>query len=423
MSCLGRYIENYGKSINAQVSEYNQKLWLDINLRPRDEIGSYTVQGRVTNSNGHNVSMATVKFLDGDYNILNSCLTNESGEYRFFNIINLRTYRVAVAFQGKEYYISEEFVVNDNIDREILLTNNPSSQIGHMVGRVVSVSSSLYIEGAVISIYRVESGVETLIERAYSNKIGQFFIRDIPIGSYIIRVTSCGYIEGFYTTQLVIANQIVNVVVSLAKDIESESVISGVVRDSEDAPSKLTRVVLYKYTGATTIVPYTITYTNFQGEYVFPDTSLGLFTSRARVVNGYLGIIEHIPEGPYIISITIKKSNLTATNIGEPFTTEFRGEDIILSGGAFLDNGVVKGIGFNKGEGIININIPESREWDIDIKYLSSDYTRRVSIDINGKQYGGSFSFMKTPSLNIEDGLVRSIVAYLNQGNNTIKLK
>lgn len=105
------------------------------------------------------------------------------------------------------------------------------------------------------------------------------------------------------------------------------------------------------------------------------------------------------------------------------YRSRYTSTDVTLGGGAQVANNWILNICENFGYIIFSVYAPQTKNYEILIRYLNQGYVDRYSnIDINGIKINEIYNFISTNVGGTSILLYRKLIAPLNQGSNSIKI-
>lgn len=144
-------------------------------------------------SNNHPISDATVQLfrvVGTTKELAGIVSTNVQGQYLFANLAN-GTYIVDASKAGYLSNQSTEVIVSNRefAPSDVGITVDPDANTGTISGFVLDSSSNTAIANAIVALYSVSNGTETIIDITKSNAGGLYMFGDIPAGTYRVKAT------------------------------------------------------------------------------------------------------------------------------------------------------------------------------------------------------------------------------------------
>ncbi|MEF9953003.1 MAG: carboxypeptidase-like regulatory domain-containing protein, partial [Clostridium sp.] len=279
-----------GQSENKQLASTGSSAKADIQLQAATVTIGATIHGTIRDA-GNNAVIpgALVELMDGGYNPVQYTLTNADGFYAFPNIPSA-TYTIFVTVPGKKLAQGATIVANSGqiFIRDINVDADPALLLGVITGQVKNTSGTT-IPGAVVYLYKVVSGVETLVSLTGSSDEGQFIFREVDLASYKIVVTGLGYTDNSVTTTVATAGQIVTTTVTLSGSGSAGiGTISGVITNSTGVAVNRADAILQRVEADGSLTPLAFTKTNTNGVYLFSGVPTGTF----KVVSNEVEVLD-----------------------------------------------------------------------------------------------------------------------------------
>ncbi|KEI00482.1 carboxypeptidase regulatory-like domain-containing protein [Clostridium botulinum] len=278
-----------GQSTSGTITADKQEINLDLTLQPNNNtINGGNISGTVTNATGTAIQGAYVKLMSSTYEPLRHTVTDASGNYTFQNVAPGTYYIFAIAsgmnlaqsplitVQAYQYYI-----------QNFSLTENPSSKLAIIAGDLTESGTVTAISGAIISLFLVASGTETLQAITYSNQYGQFVFRDVPKGSYVVKITALGYDSTSQNVTINADGQIEQVIKALtpSSPVTAKGTVSGIITNASGTPISGADVILYQVNTSTPnnpLTPIAFTKTNNNGVYLFAGVANGTYKVKSN---------------------------------------------------------------------------------------------------------------------------------------------
>ncbi|MPQ45374.1 carboxypeptidase-like regulatory domain-containing protein, partial [Clostridium tarantellae] len=123
--------------------------------------------------------------------------------------------------------------------------NDPNMLLGVISGKVQDTNNNSLL-GAIISLYRLNNNIKTLIAITYTDISGIYVFTELTLGNYIIEIFALGYIQVEMPVS-VNKNELVSLKNNLTIDLKaSDGVVSGIIKDSTNLEISDAYVILYK---------------------------------------------------------------------------------------------------------------------------------------------------------------------------------
>lgn len=286
MATIKHDIYILGQSQSKKIESVGEEIRLDLKLQPQPLNNTGKVTGTVTNSSNNPLPNALVKIMDNNFEPLLHAITAADGTYTIDNIPAGTGYNIFATAAGMALKQETSFSVGIGqvITKNFSLTTDPSTQLGVIAGDLVdSMNDNAPINGAVISLYLVNQGTETLQALTYSNEYGQFVFRGLALGNYSIRVSALGYIGTSSTVTINSAGQIIPSLISLMQNPNaSRGTISGIITNNSNQIIASADVILYKVNADESLTAIAFTKTNSAGVYLFINVPQGNYKVKSN---------------------------------------------------------------------------------------------------------------------------------------------
>lgn len=411
-----------GQSTSKQIATMGEEIRLDLQLQPIIPTIGATVEGKVVDANGNPVANALIKIMDSNFEPLLHAITDANGDYLFNNIPSSSSYTIFAIASGMQLNQGQSFSLSEGQTKVVNFTllSDPAMQLGIIAGDLYQSGTTTPINGAVVSLYSVVNGVETLSAITYTNQYGQFVFREVATGSYDIKISALGYLPDSISTSVTSASQIVSLQPTLLVDPNaSNGTVSGVITNNLNAPIDRADVILYRVNADNTLTPVAFTKTNSSGVYLFINVPQGTY----KVKSNELEIVEiNIPgtlnDAPNLDKLTLAQaSTVVPLSVNAATGTLANGAQVDATSGFAGYLG-----GPTDGSVTISINAPIAGNYTLAVKHINGDSARPMKLDVNGVSTGTTYSVPVTAGWTAADALVFNVVINLNQGNNTIKI-
>lgn len=410
-----------GQSLTKQIATMGEEIRLDLQLQPVTPVIGATVEGVIKDASGAPVANALVKIMDNNYEPLLHAVTNASGEYIFNNIPGSSSYTIFAIASGMKLNQGQSFSLVEGETKTINFTlqADPAMQLGIIAGDLYQTGTTTPINGAVVSLYTIVDGVETLSAITYSNQYGQFVFREVATGNYSLNITALGYLPTSISTNMVNAAQIISLQPTLAVDPNAQNgTVSGVITNNLNAPINRADVILYRVNADSTLTPVAFTKTNASGVYLFINVPQGNY----KVKSNELEIVDVNIPPTYQAGPDVDKLTLTQAATIIPMSSS--AVNGVLANGAILSPiapGFVDYLGnLSDGSSTVTIDAPLSGSYTLALKYLTGTSPRPLRITVNGttaltSSFPASGDFVPANAATFTTSL------NLLAGNNTIK--
>lgn len=285
MATIKQDIYILGQSKAEEISTVGQEIRLDLKLQPQPLNNTGKITGKITD--GVNpIPNALVKLMDSNYNPLLHAISGSDGTYTLDNVPVGTGYNLFATATGMELKQGTSFsiVAEQVLTSNFILTPDPSTQLGIIAGDLYDSSTSLPINGAVVSLYLVNQDSTQVLEAiTYTNPYGQFVFRGLAIGTYSIVVSALGYIGSASIVTITKSGQIVPAVVNIVQDHNaSKGTVSGMISDNDNQPINNADVILYKVNTDKSLTAVAFSKTNTNGVYLFINVPQGNYIVKAN---------------------------------------------------------------------------------------------------------------------------------------------
>ena len=285
MSTIQQDIYILGQSQKKSISSVGEEIRLDLSLQPQPLNNTGTVTGTVT-YNGTPVQNALIKIMDSNYNPILHAITGTDGSYTLNNLSAGTGYNIFATAAGMQLQQGTSFNITANqvITSNFTLASSPASQLGVIAGDLFDSSTSLPINGAVVSLYLVNSDSTQVLEAiTYTNQYGQFVFRELAIGNYNIVISALGYVGSSSLASITQSGQIVPALVNITQDVNaSRGTVSGIITDNNNQPISAADVILYQVNTDQSLTAISFTQTNTSGVYLFINVPQGNYIVKSN---------------------------------------------------------------------------------------------------------------------------------------------
>lgn len=409
-----------GQSTSKQIATMGEEIRLDLQLQPVIPTIGATVEGNVVDANGNPVTNALIKIMDNNFEPLLHAVTDANGDYIFNNIPSSSSYNIFAIASGKKLNQGQSFSLLEGQTKvvDFTLQNDPAMQLGIIAGDLYQTGTTTPINGAVVSLYSIVNGIETLSAITYTNQYGQFVFREVATGDYDIKISALGYIPSSIFTAVTNASQIVSLQPTLLVDPNaSNGTVSGVITNNLNAPIDRADVILYKVNADSTLTPVAFTKTNASGVYLFINVPQGTY----KVKSNELEIVEiNIPPA-YAAGPDVDKLTLAEAVTVVPLS--FNAATGTYANGAALDNtnGFAGLLGStNDGSVSVPVTVPIAGSYAFAIKYITGPTALPLVIDVNGTSRP-AVSLSATGDYTAANAGTYNVSIDVQAGSNTIK--
>ena len=415
-----------GQSQNKSITKNAEEIRLDLDLRIdyKNKIGAI-IQGTVTDSYGLPISAALVKLMTEDYNPIIQTSTGEDGSYSLAKVplnLNMKIYADATGKMLQDGILISPKTV-ELIIINFVLEEDPSSKFGIIAGDVFDSSSKDPINEAMVYLYYVQSSTDNIIQSAiFTNENGQFVFRDVPLGQYLITVSSKKYKVFNISVSLTSNSEIIPLDVPLEKlpSLYSGGIISGVIKDKNGDIVQNADIVLYQVQIDDLDIPVDFTTTTVEGVYYFnniPKGSYKIKCTEIKLIDSDQPVIQQGMLSPNFYKFEISESS-------SDFSLEVNALDGNFSNSSYISNlnGFAQGIGGPNNVFIeTTINAPINGIYKMAIQYVSANSTGNLKFNVNGEISSNVMILSITNSWNSVDAKVFYIMVNLLEGDNTIR--
>lgn len=275
-----------GQSVSKSIAAVAEEIRLDLKLSPQPLNNTGRVTGTVVDTNGNPVPNALIKLMDSNYEPILHAITAADGTYTLDKVPAGSGYNIFSIAAGKALNqgVSFSITASQVITKNFTLVDDPNSQLGIIAGDLYDSATNAPINGAVISLYKVnEDETEVLVSITYTNQYGQFVFRGLDIGNYSIRVSALGYIGTSSTVSITAPGQIVPSIINITQDPNSaRGTVSGIITDQNNQPIVAADVVLYKVNADNSLTAIAFTKTNSAGVYLFINVPQGSYKVKSN---------------------------------------------------------------------------------------------------------------------------------------------
>lgn len=275
-----------GQSQSKQIADIGEEIRLDLKLNPQPQNDTGKVIGTITDDTGKEIPNSLIKIMDAEYNPLLHAISGTDGTYTFDNVPVGTGYNIFCTSTGKMLNQGTTFTIAKSqvVTRDFTLQTDSAMQLGIIAGDLFNSVTHLPVNGAVISLYKVNADTTEVLQAiTYTNQYGQFVFRELAIGNYIVRITALGYLSTSTTAIINTAGQIIPAVVQITEDPNtSRGTVSGIITDNNNAAIDRADVVLYKVNTDNSLTPYAFTKTNSAGVYLFINVPQGNYKVKAN---------------------------------------------------------------------------------------------------------------------------------------------
>ncbi|MEG0307304.1 MAG: carboxypeptidase-like regulatory domain-containing protein [Clostridium sp.] len=286
MSTIQQDIYILGQSQTKQIQTVGEEIRLDLQLTPQPLNNTGKVTGTVIDTLGNPIPNALIKIMDSNYNPILHAITAADGTYTLDNLPAGTGYNIFATAAGMALQQGVSFTITAGqvITKNFTLTSDPSTQLGIIAGDLTDLSNSAPINGAVVSLYLVNSDTTEVLQAiTYTNQYGQFVFRGLAIGNYAIRVSALGYIGTSSTVSITTSGQIVPALIALNQNPNaSRGTVSGIITDNNNQIIVAADVVLYKVNLDTSLTAIAFTQTNSSGVYLFINVPQGSYKVKSN---------------------------------------------------------------------------------------------------------------------------------------------
>lgn len=254
---------------------------LQLSLSPTSQEGILT--GTVITTGDVLVLGATVKVFDSNNIPIAHDTTNEQGKFNIPNLVK-GSYMVTAAKDGYLTPTSTSVAIVANKPTNITINILPDLDAARntLYGKVREASTLNPIEGAIVNIYNVVGGEETIVTTTRTNSTGQYLAPNLVDGDYTVKANKQGYDESVSQIISLSDDELANLNLSMTiEPLANTGTISGFISDETTLVGiPNATVALYLVNGGTeTIVQ--LTKTNAAGRYLFGNVVEGNYLVKA----------------------------------------------------------------------------------------------------------------------------------------------
>lgn len=172
----------------------NRNTQVTITMQPNPNVNANAVFGIVRNSvDNSSIVGAQVNLFQTTgttEELIGSVTSNSEGQYLFANLPN-GTYYVEASKLGYFTSSSAAFTVGGRnyVPSNILLPINAAAFTGTISGIITDSQTNQPIPNAIIALYSIIDGVESIIYISTTNAGGLYLFGDLPVGTYRIKAT------------------------------------------------------------------------------------------------------------------------------------------------------------------------------------------------------------------------------------------
>lgn len=274
-----------GESQNKQIISSGQEIRLDLELTPLEATIGGTVYGEVKNLANIPIEGALISIMDANYEPLINAVTDMFGKYVFNNIPVSSQYTIFAISSGTKIVQGSNFslVPAQSVIRDFTLESDPALSLGIIAGDLYITGSTNPIQGAVASLYKVVSGVETLVSITGTNPYGQFAFREVEVGTYKITLRALNFNETYLNTSVTVNGEIVPVIGYMTMVANpAQGTISGVITNELNQPINRADAILYRAETDGSLTPLSFTKTNTSGVYLFQNVPVGTYKVKSN---------------------------------------------------------------------------------------------------------------------------------------------
>lgn len=286
MAIIKQDIYILGQSEQKQIQGVGEEIRLDLQLEPQPLNDTGKVTGIVVDENGNPITGALIKIMDANYEPLLHAITGTDGTYTLDTVPAGTGYNVFANAAGKALNQGTSFSIaaGQVITRDFTLLDDPSAQLGIVAGDLYDATTSLAINGAVVSLYQVNpDSTEVLKAITYTNQYGQFVFRGLELGEYSIRISALGYVGTTTTVNVTTPGQIIPALVNINQNPNaSRGTVSGIITNNINQPIGNADVVLYEVNADNTLTARAFTKTNSAGVYLFINVPQGNYKVKSN---------------------------------------------------------------------------------------------------------------------------------------------
>ena len=279
-----------GESDSFEIKT-NEEITVNMELEKTPPCYHTLLTGKVFNKES-SIRNATVMVMDDNYVPLLSTITDETGIYKFSNILKPGKYKVVASAIGYRTSEIKTVYINQNEISKLSFILKKSEMFvnGIVYGKILEAGSRKPIEDADLYLKSYEDDDQT-IYKTKSNQSGQYLLYNIMAGKYKMIVQKKGYI----TTEPVILeiekhNRIILYFDLIRKSEDYNNTISGtVIHDKRPIPR--VAVFLYRLDKQETEKIIQIQETNDNGLFLFSNVESGSYVVKGKMQNNV--IYEH----------------------------------------------------------------------------------------------------------------------------------
>ncbi|MPQ44297.1 alpha-L-fucosidase [Clostridium tarantellae] len=268
-------------TVLGKGSDVKLDMQLDFNNKEVN-IGAAII-GKVVDSNNNPIQGAIVKLTDGEFNPLSSAMTDLNGNYSINLLPFSSVYNMIATAQGKLLSQVDPFVLTTSETKTIdfTLQADTTSTLGAISGFLQDINSQS-ISGAIVLLYSIVNGSNTLISITYTDNAGIFVFSELEPRNYNITINALGYLHSELN-----ATTKSGIITTLSKVLyvnpeAPNGVVSGIITDTLNAPVSNADVILYSIDSNNELTPLAFTKTNLSGIYSFINVPEGEYLVKSN---------------------------------------------------------------------------------------------------------------------------------------------
>ncbi|MPQ44086.1 carboxypeptidase regulatory-like domain-containing protein [Clostridium tarantellae] len=408
------------KSPTIQILKTGEDIKLDLKLSLNtkfDNIGA-VVSGTVVDAYNTPIKGAIVKLMDANLQPLYYTETDVLGKYSIDDISLSSSYNMVATSTGKLLTPTTNFTLSSGETKfmNFTLYDDPNALLGAINGSILD-SSSNPIFGAVVFLYNLTTNTPKLEAITYTDSLGGFILSEVLPGKYEIIISALGY-NSFKLYSVVEHGKISNISKNLSKSsITSTGIISGIISNDSNMPIAEADVILYEVTDNKNLTPIAYTTTNRSGVYTFINVPIGSYLIKSTQ--------SEVVDVNSTLSTSTLPNNITSTlSTSTLSSNEYNLALGILENNAIIDatTNLVSHLGGEEdGSATIVITVANDGEYKLLIEYLTADYDRFLSLDVNEINTGTIYTFPITDAWSINSIKTGVLNVNLTSGSNTLK--
>lgn len=237
-----------GQSDPVSVLKEKQEARIDLMLQKNEGARKGMVFGAVCDPLGNAIPNTFVVLLDSEHNPIDHALTGQDGTYFLLNLEPNCSYSIYASAPGFNVASHEPISLQprQEIEINLTMTYNTNSFLSCITGKVFS-EQGLPIAHAILRLIQQGNQADSLTLQATTNGMGQFLFSEVPMGSYLMKVSAHGYQPYYEHINIPKQSQILNPTFTLHSGmVKDTGIISGVITDDQLEPVGNADVLIYR---------------------------------------------------------------------------------------------------------------------------------------------------------------------------------